>query len=245
MSDVRGIVFDLQRGAFHDGPGIRTTVFLKGCPLRCTWCHNPESQAFAPEPGRRGHRYGTSRSVADVMAVVRRDARFYEASGGGLTVSGGEPTAQYEFCSTLLRAARDEGYHTCLDTCGAIDWPRLDALRSVVDLFLYDFKASGSGRHRDLTGIAPDLPHANLHRLLEAGAAVLLRCPIVPGINDQEEHLEAIAELGRAFPTLTVDLLPYHAVGSAKYEDLGRAAPDIPPTAADLAPILARFDTQA
>jgi pyruvate formate lyase activating enzyme len=163
-------VFDIQRGALHDGPGIRTTVFLKGCPLRCAWCHNPESQAFAPETGRSGKTYGRRLSVDEVMAVVRRDARFYAASGGGLTVSGGEPTAQYVFCAALLAAARAEGFHTCLDTCGALDWPRLDALRPHVDVFLFDYKATAPDRHRALTGVPPELPHANLRRLLAAGA---------------------------------------------------------------------------
>jgi pyruvate formate lyase activating enzyme len=225
MNDIVGTVFDLQRGALHDGPGVRTVVFLKGCPLRCAWCHNPESQAFRPETGLSGRTYGWQATVSEIMAVVRRDARFYAASGGGLTVSGGEPTAQYAFCATLLGAAKAEGIHTCLDTCGALEWPRLDALRPDVDVFLYDYKATGPDRHRMLTGIAPDLPLANLSRLLKAGASVRLRCPLIPGVNDDREHLSAIAALGQRWPGLAIELMPYHEAALGKYDDLGRPRP--------------------
>jgi pyruvate formate lyase activating enzyme len=227
MNDIVGIVFDLQRGALHDGPGVRTVVFLKGCPLRCAWCHNPESQAFAPETGRNGKTYGWATTVAEIMAVVRRDARYYAESGGGLTVSGGEPTAQYTFCAALLGAAKAEDIHTCLDTCGALDWPRLDALRPSVDVFLYDYKATDPARHRALTGIEPDLPSANLARLLEAGASVRLRCPLVPGVNDDAKHLTAIGALGRRWPRLAIELMPYNEAGEGKYDDLGRPRPEL------------------
>jgi pyruvate formate lyase activating enzyme len=159
------------------------------------------------------------------MAVVRRDARYYAASGGGLTVSGGEPTAQYAFCAALLGAAKAERIHTCLETCGALDWQRLEALRPTVDVFLYDYKATDPTRHVALTGIGPDLPFANLVRLLEAGASVRLRCPLVPGVNDQTDHLAAIAGLGRRFPLLAIDLIPFHELGMGKYDDLGRPRP--------------------
>ncbi|MDF3059484.1 MAG: Pyruvate formate-lyase activating enzyme [Rariglobus sp.] len=225
MNDITGIVFDIQRGALHDGPGVRTTVFLKGCPLRCAWCHNPESQTFEPETGRSGRIYGRALTVTEVMAVVRRDARFYAASGGGLTISGGEPTAQYDFCSALLAAAHGEGIHTCLDTCGALDWPRLDALCAHVDVFLYDYKATAAGTHRALTGIEPGLPHANLRRLLAAGATVRLRCPLIPDANAAPDHLDAIAALGRDYPAMAIDLMPYHEIGAGKYDDLGRPRP--------------------
>ncbi|MEX1117136.1 MAG: radical SAM protein [Akkermansiaceae bacterium] len=227
MSELPGIIFDIQRGALHDGPGVRTTVFLKGCPLRCAWCHNPESQAFQPETGISGKIFGRTMTVAAVMAIVRRDDRFYATSGGGLTVSGGEPTAQYEFCTALLAAAKAEKIHTCLDTCGALDWPRLDALRPFVDVFLYDYKATDAARHSALTGIPHELPHANLQRLLATGANVRLRCPLVPGVNDDAEHLAAIAALGRKNPALTIDVMPYHDVGAGKYDDLARQRPSL------------------
>lgn len=228
MTDATGIVFDLQRGALHDGPGVRTVVFLKGCPLRCAWCHNPESQAFAPEVGRSGKAYGRELTVTEVMTVVRRDARFYAASGGGLTISGGEPTAQYDFCAALLAAAKAENIHTCLDTCGVVAWSRLDALRPLVDMFLYDYKVTGVAAHRALTGVDPDLVIGNLERLLALGANVHLRCPLVPNVNDSAEHLAAIASFGRRYPNLAIELMPYHDSGKGKYEDLGRLPPSLP-----------------
>lgn len=217
-----GIVFDIQRSAMHDGPGIRTTVFLKGCPLRCAWCHNPESQACAPQTGQSGKTYGRELGVEDVMAVVRRDAAFYRASGGGLTISGGEPTFQTDFCVALLRAAKAEGLHTCLDTSGFFSAAVLERVRPWTDLFLFDWKVTGSERHRELTGVPKGPIEENLARLLEAGAAVWLRCPLVPTLNDQPEHLREIAELSRRFPALErVDILPYHRTGAGKWRDLG------------------------
>jgi pyruvate formate lyase activating enzyme len=217
-----GIVFDIQRSAMHDGPGIRTTVFLKGCPLRCFWCHNPESQALPPQTGLGGKIYGRAMSVEAVMAVVRRDIAFYRASGGGLTISGGEPTFQADFCVALLRAAKAEGLHTCLDTSGCFSAAMRERVRPLTDLFLFDWKATGADRHRALTGVSEEPIRANLESLLEAGAAVWLRCPLVPTVNDQPEHLRAIAELSRRYPALgRVDILPYHRTGAGKWRDLG------------------------
>lgn len=237
MNDPAGIVFDVQRSAMHDGPGIRTTVFLKGCPLRCAWCHNPESQNLAPETGRSGRIYGREMRVSEVMAIVRRDKPFYAASGGGMTVSGGEPTQQYEFCAALLAAARAESLHTCLDTCGGVDWPRLEQLMPHVSLFLYDYKATAPEEHRALTGVDNRLIQENLRRLLAAGAAVRLRCPLLPDVNATPAHLAAIAALGREFPALAIDLMPYHATGESKYDDLDQTRPVLPthiPTAEEI-----------
>lgn len=220
-----GVVFDIQRAALHDGPGLRTTVFLKGCPLSCQWCHNPESRNSAPEAGRNGKVYGRVMTVEEVLDIVRADRDYYETSGGGLTLSGGEPTGQYEFCFELLQTARAEGIHTCLDTCGAIDWPRLDALRLHVSLFLYDYKATDDQEHRRLTGISKERVHDNLRRLLAAGSPLRLRCPLVPGVNDSDAHLRAIAALAREFPNTPVDLMPYHGTGTHKYANLGLEAP--------------------
>jgi pyruvate formate lyase activating enzyme len=225
MSEKSGIVFDLQRGALHDGPGVRTTVFLKGCPLRCVWCHNPESQSFAPQTGRGGKVYGRPMTVGEVMAVVRRDRAFYVNSGGGLTLSGGEPTAQFVFCRALLEAARAEGIGTCLDTCGQTPWDKLSELAPLVDVFLFDYKATGVEAHRRLTGVDGGLIRENLGRLLAGGARVVLRCPIVPGANAGHEHDAAIDEWSRRFPGLEVERLSYHTWGVAKYRDLGMEPP--------------------
>lgn len=223
MNEPTGIVFDIQRGALHDGPGVRTTVFLKGCPLRCVWCHNPESQARAPETGRSGKVYGRTMSVSEVMAVVRRDLAYYQTSNGGLTISGGEPTFQAEFCVALLRAAKAEGIHTCLDTSGFFSAAVRETVRPLTDLFLFDYKATGAARHRELTGVSQDPIGENLRLLLEGGAVVWLRCPVVPTLNDQPEHWSAITELRHRFPGIErVDLLPYHRSGRSKWHDLDR-----------------------
>lgn len=274
------MIFDLQRASLHDGPGIRTAVFIKGCPLRCLWCHNPESQspgheiAFRPEvcaacgecarvceQGAHElrtpkspdfgvqHRYnrslcqqcghcvdaclfdalevaGTEMSVKQVMDEVRKDRRFYEKSGGGLTVTGGKPMLQLEYTLDLLKAAKAEGIHTCLETCG---WASERAYRSVlpfVDLFLFDYKASDPETHHRLTSVDNARILANLDFLYQNGASILLRCPLIPGVNDDSEHFAGIAALDRKYPNLAgIERLPYHNIGNSKYECYGLENP--------------------
>ena len=255
------MLFDIQRTSLHDGPGIRTAVFLKGCPLRCIWCHNPESQSrkreisFRPEACATcgeceglvglaklrslqdleslpeclyGARKTTGRemSVEAVMDEVCKDRRFYEKSGGGLTISGGEPMLQPEFTLKLLQAAKAEGIHTCLETCG---WASERAYRQAlpfVDLFLFDYKATDPETHRRLTGVDNALILANLDLLYQNGASILLRCPLIPGVNDDPEHLAGIAALDKKYPGLQgIDLLPYHNTGNSKYEQYGLVNP--------------------
>jgi glycyl-radical enzyme activating protein len=268
-----GMVFDIHRTSLHDGPGIRTAVFLKGCPLRCTWCHNPESQSrmkeisFRPESCaacgdcvktcQHGahqivdniHIYdrslceqcgdcvetclyealklaGREQTVEDVMAVVLRDRPFYEQSGGGLTVTGGEPMLQPEFTLELLKAAKAEGLHTCLDTCGWASQRAYEQILPVVDLFLFDYKATDPEIHKELTGVSNELILSNLDFLVRQGARLRLRCPLIPGINDTPEHLAGIAALAENYPEIEgVDLMAYHNVGNAKYERYGLENP--------------------
>lgn len=270
-SDLRGCIFDIQRFSIHDGPGIRTSVFLKGCPLNCRWCHNPEgisgdpALSFLPakcigcgycfrvcpagahrmEDGRHAldrercrtcgactvecyagalELIGRDVTVGEALAEVLRDRAFYDTSGGGLTLSGGEPTLQIDFAAALLAAAREERLHTCVETCGHATWQRLERLLPLVDLFLYDFKETDPARHAEFTGVGNALVLENLRALCRRGAKVLLRCPIVPGCNDREEHFQGIAALARELPQLEgVELMPYHRLGLSKLDRLGQA----------------------
>ena len=266
---LTGRIFDIQRFSIHDGPGIRTTVFLKGCPLRCAWCHNPEGQdarsalSFQPEKcigcgycfrtcthsvhGMRDGRHvlarplcvacgactaecwpralelvGRTASVAEVMAEVRRDLPFYESSGGGLTLSGGEPLLQPEFAAGLLDAAGRAGLHRCIETCGYGPPETVAAFASKVELFLFDIKETDEARHVEFTGVSLEPLLRNLRQLHRLGARIRLRLPIVPGVNDRAEHFRDVAALAGELPGIEgVEVMPYHALGRAKLERLG------------------------
>ena len=247
---MEGLVFDIKRGVTKDGPGLRTSVFLKGCPLRCAWCHNPESQS--PEPERAvttGEVCGRRMTVEEVMEEVRRDAVFYKASGGGLTITGGEPLMQPEFTAALAEAAHAEGIHVAIDTSGFAPWPILERIlgnagfsrerglpaRGGRDearpspegadlLFLYDLKCMNPAKHRELTGVdnAPILD--NLRRLDDAGAPFWIRCPLVPGLNDTDDDLAALRDfIATLRHAEKVEICPYHPLGLEKYAKFGKA----------------------
>ncbi len=290
---LTGTVFDIQKFSIHDGPGIRTTVFLKGCPLRCVWCHNPESQHRAPQLSFNPERcigcgfcfahcehsahvtvdglhridrtrcvvcgactegcypraleiIGRRMSVDDVIADVLRDKPFYETSGGGMTVSGGEPFMQLDFTAALLERARAEGLHTCIETCGFAPSAHIERLRPLVDLWLYDLKETDNARHREVTGVPNDGILANLRHLHDRGAAIVLRLPLVPGVNDSDDHFAAVAALVRDLPDLHgVEIMPYHKLGEGKLQRLGmQDVPRVtlePPEADDIAAWIDRF----
>ena len=169
---------------------------------------------------------GQERTVESILAVVRRDRPFYDQSGGGMTLTGGEPMLQPEFTLALLQAAKAEGIHTCLDTCGWAGQRAYEQVLPFVDLFLFDYKASDPEIHRRLTGVSNELILSNLDFLYHSGANIRLRCPLVPGVNDSLEHLTAIAALDRRYPRLDgIDLLSYHNVGNSKYERYGLPNP--------------------
>jgi len=257
------MVFDIQRLSVHDGPGIRTTVFLKGCPLRCVWCHNPESQSFTRSMGLSkekctlcgecamvcdahklsadGHvldrsaciacgkcadaclngailSSGREATVEEVMADVLRDRIFYKNSGGGVTFSGGEPLSQPAFLKSLLRAAKEAGLHTCVDTSGYGSSESIRAIAPDTDLFLFDWKESDNEKHLQFTGVSNEPIKQNLELLCELGAKVILRCPIIPGLNDTESHLKGIAELAAQHSCITaVNIMAFHKLGDGKY----------------------------
>ena len=216
---MKGEIFQIQRYCLHDGPGIRTVVFLQGCPLRCRWCHNPESHSCA-----RHAVGGQTLSVGQVLAEVQKDEIFYRNSGGGITLSGGEPLVQAEFAYALLHAAKQSGIHTCIETCGYAPTEQICKLAEVTDLFLYDWKLTDPHLHASYTGADNRLIAQNLDALSRIGAKIILRCPIVPTVNDNESHFCGIAEAANAFAgILAVQVEPYHPLGDSKYKKLGIA----------------------
>ena len=252
---VKGTVFNIQRFCVNDGPGIRTTVFLKGCPLSCVWCHNPESQRFEPEIlfykdkctgcGRckcvtaadrdfvcfNGAKEicGKTVSANEVTAEVLKDKPFYKNSGGGVTLSGGEPLAQYDFSLELLKKAKENGIHTAIETCGYAEKPKILEIAKYVDLFLFDCKETDPDLHKEYTGVDNKIILDNLKALSDAGSKIILRCPIIPGFNDRAEHFKGISETAEKFIGIEhIEIEPFHPLGESKYSALGREVADIP-----------------
>jgi pyruvate formate lyase activating enzyme len=270
---ITGLIWDIKKYAIHDGPGIRTTVFLKGCPLRCPWCCNPESQDLCPEiiwlaencihchrcldncpsqaiseeagqkkridrnrcdfcgicinncPHQALNLIGKRMTVSEVLKKVVEDAIFYVRSGGGLTLTGGEPTAQSDFAYELLRQykVRERGSHTAIETCGFVDWPTLSHLLEYTDLVLYDIKHMDSGHHLRLLGVSNELILQNARRIAKSHSRLVIRLPLIPGINDTEENIRKTAAFARRLPQVEeLDLLPYHRLGENKYARLNR-----------------------
>jgi pyruvate formate lyase activating enzyme len=231
---MNGIIFDLQKYAVHDGPGIRTTVFLKGCPLDCWWCHNPESRSPGielPAGGvlrkrslllkANGGAVGREISADDVMREVEKDSVFYDESGGGVTFSGGEPMMQPDFLRALLERSKDRGIHTAVDTSGYCPYELFDAIYDLTDLFLFDLKPIDDGEHLRYTGVSNRLIHDNLNRLTRRGDKVLPRIPLIPGVTDTAANLRAAVRLLGALEHVSrVDLLPYNRIGENKYDVL-------------------------
>ena len=221
---MKGIVFDIRRGVTKDGPGLRTSVFLKGCPLRCSWCHNPESQSPKIERAvTTGEVCGREMSVEEVMAEVRRDAVFYASSGGGVTITGGEPMLQGDFAFALASAAHNEGIHVAIDTSGFAQWASFKRMLAVVDLFLYDMKCIDAKRHRELTGVDNGVILENLRCLDDAGAKTWIRCPLVPVLNGSDEDLAALRDFVAQLHNMEkLEICPYHPLGLEKYAKFGR-----------------------
>lgn len=264
------MVFDLQRFALHDGPGIRTTVFVKGCPLDCIWCHNPESKKREAQLGFLGkncigcgkcvdicenkvhkitengkHRidytrcvtcgkcvntclenalkiFGKKMSFDEILEIVMKDFDFYEKSGGGLTISGGEPMLQFQAVFELVKAAKKKKLNICLDTCGQSSKENFGKIAEYVDLFLFDYKITDSDEHKKYTGVDNQKILENLDYLCTNGNRVFLRCPIIPGINDNECHYKSIAALSRKYDAIEqVNLMTYHDMAKGKAMQIG------------------------
>jgi pyruvate formate lyase activating enzyme len=268
VGDVTGVVFNVQRYSIHDGPGIRTTAFLKGCPLRCVWCQNPESQTMRPEiffvsenctgcgacaqacpqgaieiiegrsrtnrtlclgcgkcaevcPNEARNLMGRNVTAHDVFEELAADEIFYQRSDGGVTLSGGEPLAQPELATAVLRLCKEASIHTALDTCGYAPWETMRQVLEHVDLVLYDFKHMDAEQHERCTGVSNEVILENAKRIHhELGIPMLARVPVIPGYNDAAENSVATAlfiatELG---DSTGVHLLPYHRLGETKHE---------------------------
>ena len=216
-----GRVFDIKRFAIHDGPGIRSTVFFTGCPLRCAWCHNPEAFALC-EPGRKE----TGACVRDwtvggLLRELERDIRYYDRSGGGVTLSGGEPLGQPEFVLELLRACRSRELHSAVDTSGCVDPQVLGEVAGLCDLILYDIKSMYDDAHRRWTGAGNTLILENLELLDGLDVETWIRLPLVPGVNDDPENLDEMIGLLRGMRFRRVSVLPYHRIAEGKYRRLG------------------------
>lgn len=271
-----GVVFDIQRFCTHDGPGIRTVVFLKGCTLDCAWCHNPESKSPHPElfhnadlciacgrcieacpakaheivdgklvfsrarcsrcmrcaeacPAGALETTGREMTVEQVIAEVEKDRVFYDESGGGMTLSGGEPMSRFAFARELLTAARSAGLHTCFETSGFGKPERFAEIAPLVDLFLWDIKDTDSQRHITNTGVPLDPILSNLKLIDQSGGKTVLRCVMLNGVNLIDSHLDRLAEIHGALSHCRgVELLPYHALGDSKHARLGRRAKSDP-----------------
>ena len=264
---MMGKIFNIQRFCTSDGPGIRTTVFFKGCPLKCLWCHNPESQKTENQilfdkdscvnclkcvplcesgchiADGKFHNFDRRDCIAcgkcltphcsaleisgydvcaeDVLKEVLKDKAFYDNSAGGITLSGGEPLYQAEFCLEILRKAKDLGLHTAIETCGFASKEVIKKSAEFVDVYLFDFKESNPERHKAFTGVDNKLILENLRLIDSLGKAIILRCPIIPGFNDTDEHFLGISEICNELKNIMrAEIEPYHSLGENKYSRL-------------------------
>ena len=223
---IKGRIFDIQKFSVHDGPGIRTIVFLKGCYLRCRWCCNPESQEYKIQTMIRNGKetvIGKDVTVEDVMKDVLKDMPYYRRSGGGITLSGGETMAQPDFAVALLSACKEYGLNTAIETTAFADYSVVERFLPVCDLFLMDIKHINSEKHKEFTTQPNELILENAKKLAVSAKELVIRVPVIPTFNDTPEEIEAIAEFAKSLKTVKqIHLLPYHRLGYDKYVGLSR-----------------------
>ncbi len=234
MSEITGRIFNIQRFSIHDGPGIRTIVFFKGCPMRCAWCCNPESQEYAiqtmTEKGKE-KTVGRDVTVTEILPELLSDLPYYRRSGGGVTLSGGEILCQPEFAAALLCACKEAGLHTAVESAASLPYENVEKILPFLDLYLLDIKHTDGAKHKEFTGRDNALILENARKLGKSGVALTVRTPVVPGFNDTAEEIGNIARFAKTIGAKEHHLLPYHRLGSDKYAGLSRtyALPELLP----------------
>lgn len=231
---MQGKIFDIKRFALNDGPGIRTTIFFKGCPLRCLWCHNPESisseiQSVTLERELDGKSFfyqqniGSTISVEELLKEIIKDKQFFEQSGGGVTFSGGEPMCQSEFLYQVILACKKNETHVAIDTAGLCVKEDMERIAKVADLFLFDIKIVNDEWHKKYTGVSNQTILSNFEVLLKSTADVIVRIPIIPGINNTKASVTDLKGYlkDKAIQIKEINLLPFHNTGKSKYDRFG------------------------
>lgn len=224
--DVKGRIFDIQRYSIHDGGGIRTIVFLKGCPLRCKWCCNPEGQHYNVEKMTLGGKekiVGQDVTVGEIIDIVERDRIYYRRSGGGLTLSGGESLTQPDFAVALFKTAKARGINTAMESTGFADFSVISRYLPYLDLYLMDIKHMNSAKHKEFTSQPNELILENAKKITDAGARLIVRTPVIPTFNATKEEIGEIAKFASSLKGVTqMHILPYHRIGTDKYKGLNR-----------------------
>lgn len=271
-SNINGTVISIERFSLNDGPGIRTTVFLKGCPLDCIWCHNPESKnpciglsykdgtcikcgkcktvcdsdVHSFDSGKHKVVFdncnacnkcvdicptsslkliGKKMTVNDVVKILIKDIDYYNNSEGGVTISGGEPMHQYDFTYEILKSTKKNNINTCIETCGVASPEKYIEISKYTDLFLYDIKASTSD-YKKYTGTNKDIVLKNLKILSDLGKDIVIRCPLIPGINDNSDNFNEIIEIAANYNVREIEIMPYHDIGKSKAIQSGEKYPE-------------------
>jgi pyruvate formate lyase activating enzyme len=238
MGKMNGIIFDIKRFALHDGPGIRTTVFFKGCPLNCWWCHNPESIRTLPEKIKVNpigtfqqsckqdkEIIGKKYTVSELMTEIVKDKIFYDESGGGVTFSGGEPLLQVNFLTEVLKSCKESGINTAIDTSGFVSANYFNKVYEFTDLFLFDLKLADDVLHKKFTGVSNSIILDNLKMLTEQGNKLIIRIPLIPGVTDTEKNLSDISSFLMKLKNIhEINLLPYNEIAESKYKRFNKPA---------------------